>query len=58
MVLESKTFRIRRLWGEQSDGVETTFDFEPPVGDSTEAITPESILKGLPEDYKKVDLDR
>ena len=58
VVLESKTFRIRRLWREQSDGVETTFDFEPPVGDSTEAITPESILKGLPEDYKKVDLDR
>jgi hypothetical protein len=56
VVLNRKTYQIRRLWIENS--TEMTYDYERPHGDSTEAITPESILKGLPEDYKKEDMGR
>ena len=56
VVLESKTFRIHRLWIEQPNGAETTYNFDPPGG-SEESVTPESIGKGLPEDYRKVDID-
>jgi hypothetical protein len=54
VVLNRKTYQIRRLWIENS--TETTYDYERPHEESAESITPESILKGLPEDYKKVDM--
>ncbi len=56
VVLEKKTFRVRRLWIESPNFSQQTFDFQKPNGGSEEGVTPEIILKGLPEDYKKVDL--
>ena len=56
LVLNRKSFQLRRLWIVQPNYGETTYDLEPPNSGSDEAMTANSILKGLPEDYKKVDL--
>ena len=56
VVLERKTLWIRRLWIEQPNGSTKTYDFQKPGGGSEESVTPESILMGLPDDYKKVDV--
>jgi hypothetical protein len=56
VVLNRKTYKIRRLWVKQPNSTETTCDYERPKEDSAGSITPESVLKGLPEDYEKVDM--
>lgn len=57
VVLERKTSWVRRIWLEQPNETTTTFDFERPNAGSEEAVTADSLLKGLPADYKEVDLD-
>jgi TIGR03009 family protein len=55
VVLNRKTYQVRQIW--KDDAVrETTYDYERPNEDSAKPITPDSILKGLPHDYKKVSL--
>jgi hypothetical protein len=56
VVLNRKTYQVRQLWIERPNATEITFDYERPKEDSAKPITPESILNGLPEDYKKVSL--
>ncbi|HBI42432.1 MAG TPA: hypothetical protein DDY78_06170 [Planctomycetales bacterium] len=54
VVLNRKTHQIRRLWMEGPNDTQTTYNYERSKKNSAEPITPESILKGLPEDYEKV----
>jgi TIGR03009 family protein len=54
VVLLKDSFRVRQIWYEYANGNATTLDFEKP--DTKAKVTPESIRKGLPEGWKRIDL--
>jgi hypothetical protein len=56
VVLNRKTYQVRQLWMERPNATEVTYDYDRPHEDEPKPITPDSILKGLPEDYEKVSL--
>lgn len=55
VVLSAKAFLIRRLWVEQPNHTTIRTDVQDAEINGMEAITPETIRKGLPQDWKQVE---
>lgn len=54
VVLNAKTFHLKCLFVEQPNGNTVRTDVEKAEINGEVAITPETIRKGLPQDWKKV----
>jgi TIGR03009 family protein len=53
VVLDASSYRVRQFWMRSSSGDTSTWDFDDKDIDN-KAVTPDSISKGLPDDFENV----
>jgi outer membrane lipoprotein-sorting protein len=56
VTLDSERYQVRQLWMEAANGNETTWDFDDIKTNPEPSITRESLLKGLPKGWKRIEL--